>query len=258
MSEGWASYLCNVNSELASVRVDLALRAKVPDVGRGWLLSVWVYFKEPRPDGLSSSEEAAKLWSLEDALAAALEKSCSAILSGCITTCGRREFYFYGSNTDGFEYAVDQTLQRHEYRFDCDKQRDESWTQYLEVLFPSPEQRQLIENGNLLNLMREKGDKLEGAREVSHWAGFTTNNDRAAFRKAAEELGYRIEREYEQSGGEYPFWIRLARQQEMAPAAIDEAVLELLRTSKATNGEYDGWECQLMADTKPGGKPKSL
>jgi hypothetical protein len=62
------------------------------DPNRPWLLRVWVYFQRPRPDGLSSSEEFNKLVSLEDTLRAALDKKCSAVLSGCITTDGRIEF----------------------------------------------------------------------------------------------------------------------------------------------------------------------
>jgi hypothetical protein len=151
---------------------------------------IWVYFERPRPDGLSSSEEFDRLESLEDTLRTAIEKKCGGVLSGCITTDGRREFYFYGSTPESFEEAVNQSVGlSHGYKFDCDKQQDFAWTQYLNVLYPSEEQRQLIENRKLMDFLKEKGDKLESARDVHHWAYFKNQTDRKTFRDAIQALG---------------------------------------------------------------------
>jgi hypothetical protein len=111
--------------------------------------------------------------------------------SGCITTDGRREFYFYGSTPESFEETVKQSVGvSHGYKFDCDKQQDLAWAQYLNVLYPSDEQRQLIENRKLMDWLMEKGDKLELARDVHHWAYFKNQTDRKSFRDAIQVLGY--------------------------------------------------------------------
>jgi len=252
MSQDWTSYFCRVNDKLASIRLDLGIRSSVPDPVRPWLLWIWVYFKQPRPDGLSSDKEFENLCLLEDALKSALEKRCGAVLSGCVTTDGRREFYFYGSTPERFEETVNQTVGlSHGYKFDCDKQQDAGWTQYLSVLYPSEEQRELIENRKLLDVLREKGDKLELARDVSHWARFENQVDRAAFWNAIEPLGYRIDSEYENPHDEYRFRICIVRRQDMSANAVDDAVIQLFRASKAARGQYDGWECELIAHTKP-------
>jgi hypothetical protein len=255
MSEDWDSYLCNVNDKLASIRVDLGIRSTVPDLTRSWLLWVWVYFKRPRPDGLSSHEEFDELSALEDTLQAALEEKCGGVLSGCITTSGRREFYFYGSTSDSFEEAVNQSVAlSHGYKFDCDKQEDLAWGQYLNVLYPSDEQRQLIENRRLMDLFRSKGDKLESARDVRHWAYFKSQTDRRVFRDAIEVLGYRIEFEKENPSGELRYGICMVKRQEMTSKAVDDAVTELFRASRSAHGEYNGWECQLVVDAAPNKK----
>jgi uncharacterized protein (TIGR01619 family) len=257
MSEDWDSYFCNVNDKLASIRVDLGVRSTVPDASRPWLLWVWVYFKRPRTDGLSSSEEFDKLVSLEDTLQDALEKKCGVVLSGCITTDGRREFYFYGSTPESFEETVNQSVGlAHGYKFDCGKQQDAAWAQYLNVLYPSEEQRQLIENRKLLDFLKQKGDKLESARDVHHWSYFKSQADRNSFRDAIQVLGYRIESEKENTNSELCYGICIAKQQEMTPKALDDAVIQLFRASRSAHGEYDGWECQLIVDTKrPNEKP---
>lgn len=251
MSE-WNSYFCNVNDKLASIRLDLGIRSAVPDLDRPWLLWVWVYFKQPRPDGLSSRDEFDKLASLEDTLRTALEGKCRAVLAGCITTDGRREFYFYGSTPEGFDESVNQSVGlNHGYKFDCDKQEDPDWKQYLNVLYPSEEQRELIENRKLLDVLKQKGDKLESPRDVSHWARFKNQNDRGAFRDATRVLGYRLESEYENPDDDYRYWICIKRMQEMTSEAVDDAVIQLFRASKVADGQYDGWECELIVDAEP-------
>jgi len=251
MSDNWNTYICNVNHKLASIFVDIGIRSNVPDQGRPWLLWVWVYFKKPRPDGLSSRKEFEVLISLEDKLVASMEQTCKAVLSGRITTDGRREFYFYGPQPEGFDPAVRASLGLfHGYNFDSGIRQDEGWTQYLNVLYPSEEQFQLIGNRDLLDSLRRRGDNLEKARNVCHWAYFNDRADREVFREAGLALGYRIVSENENPVRDRHYGICLERMQDMAPEKIDEAVMELFRASQSAHGEYDGWECQVITDAK--------
>jgi Family of unknown function (DUF695) len=89
---------------------------------------------------LSDSKEAPTLYEIENALNPALASECRAILSGRITTEGRREFYFYGETKHGFRNAVRDALKDFGgYKFDIGEQEDPSWNQYLNVLYPSLE-----------------------------------------------------------------------------------------------------------------------
>jgi uncharacterized protein (TIGR01619 family) len=255
MSDRWNSYICKVNDKLASIFVDLGIRQTVPDEGRPWLLWVWVYFRQSRPDGLSSSQEFETLACLEDKLVTALEQKCHAVLSGRITTNGRREFYFYGAQPEDFDDAVRYSMGAfHGYKFEFDKQQDPDWTQYLNVLYPSEEQLEQIKNRELMDVLKLKGDKLESARDVRHWAYFKNQTDRETFRAAVQVLGYRILSEKENPESDSRFGICVERMQDMAPDAVDTAVIELFRASKSAHGEYDGWECQLIVATKPESK----
>src|SRR5262245_38738957 len=110
MTENWASCFCRVNGALASIMLDLGLRAEAPLPLKPWLLCVWVYFRQPRPDGLSDEQEAPVLFAMEDALTTNLNPRCGALLSGRITTAGRREFYFYAERKDGFAECVKKAL----------------------------------------------------------------------------------------------------------------------------------------------------
>jgi hypothetical protein len=96
LSDTWDFYFSNVNDALASLFVDLGIRDSVPDPAQPWLLWTWVYLRRPRDDGLSSTEEAPLLHSIEDALTTTVKSAIEAVLVGRITTAGRREFYSTG------------------------------------------------------------------------------------------------------------------------------------------------------------------
>jgi uncharacterized protein (TIGR01619 family) len=249
MSDHWNSYFCNVNDKLSSIFVDLGIRQTFLDEGRPWLMWVWVYFKQPRPDGLSSKEEYQTLAALEDQLVSALEQKCATILAGRITTDGHREFYFYGSTPEGFEETVNQSFGSFPgYKFDCDKREDPGWKQYLDVLYPPEEELERIKNRELTEVLKQKGDHLESVRDVRHWAYFQNAAARENFRNAVQAYGYRIESESEDAKNEYGYGVCVVRKQEMAK--IDDAVIQLFRESKSSRGRYDGWECELMGNAK--------
>jgi uncharacterized protein (TIGR01619 family) len=246
MTDNWKPYLCNVNSKLASIFVNLGLRDSVPIASKPWLLWIWVYFQSPRPDGLSDGKEAPTLYKIEDALTGRVARKCQAILSGRITTEGRREFYFYGETKDGFRKAVGEALKEFEgYKFDAGEQEDASWNQYLDVLYPSLENLERIANMDLLDELVKRGDVLTVRREVRHWMAFRSEDSRARFREAAIRAGYGLAGETG-SEGKFPFGISVTRTQSVEQGSIDQTVIELLRLCRGFDGDYDGWETPVV------------
>ena len=247
MPEDWDFYFCRVNDVLASITLDLSLRKVVPDLSKPDLLWIWVYFKSPRPDGLSDSSEFDTLIKIEDKLTETLESKFNAILSGRITTDGRREFYFYGSHSDAFDSVVVDALALFPgYEFDSGFQKDPEWKQYLEVLYPSDENLQRIKNRSVLDVLERKGDTLEAPRDIFHWIYFRTKSDREAFWTAIQLLSYRLESTPENAGGDFPFGLCIVRLQSLKQDDIDEAVIELFRCAKEFQGDYDGWETKVI------------
>jgi len=246
MTENWKPYLCNVNGKLASIFVDLGLRESVPIVSKPWLLWTWVYFQTPRPDGLSDGKEAPTLYKIEDALNLCVSRACQAIPCGRITTEGRREFYFYGETKQGFRQAVKAALAGFEgYRFDIGDQEDSEWAQYLNVLYPSPEDLQRIANMDLLDVLVKRGDVLTVARQVEHWMYFPAEASRSLFRDAAIAAGFKIVSE-PSAKGDLPFGIVVARTQSIEQNTIDQTVLELFNLAHRFDGDYDGWETPVV------------
>jgi regulator of RNase E activity RraB len=125
------------------------------------------------------------------------------------------------------------------------RQEGSLWEQYLNVLYPSPEDLQRIANMDLLDVLVEKGDVLTAAREVQHWTYFRSEQFRALFRDAAVAAGFRFVSE-SSSKGELPFGIVVARTQSIEQNSIDRTVIELLNLSRRFDGDYDGWETPIV------------
>lgn len=249
MAENWDSYFCNVNDVLASIFLNLELRKIAPNRKKPNLLWVWVYMKSPRADGLSSRQEFDTLCAIEDRLTNMMADRFDAEFCGRITTDGRREFYYYAPRSEQLEHAFREALAQFTgYEFDCGSKHDPNWTQYFDVLYPSEESRQRMENRKVLDVLEQKGDTLERPRDVWHWIYFRTDADREQFLFAVTRLEYRLQSKPDRKDKEYPKGICVVRFQSVKSQEIDDAVIELFRLVKAHSGDYDGWETQVNTD----------
>jgi regulator of RNase E activity RraB len=251
MSDAWDFYFARVNGELASLFVDLGIRNRVPDQQRPWLLWVWVKFEKPWDDGLSSDEEAPRLFEIEDTLTKRVRETTAAELVGRITTAGRREFYFYGPRPDGFrEAATDVFKDFPAYSFQLGDKEDPAWSQYLDVLYPTARMRQQIDNRRVIEALEKQGDPLTAPRPVSHWAYFPSAQKRTEFVTRVKPKGFKVtdESENDDPAAKYRYGVTLERTDRVDWQSINEVTLELFDLAQELGGEYDGWETTVEKD----------
>lgn len=245
MSDEWDFYFAKVNDAVASIFVDLGLRPDAPNEKRPWLLWVWVEMRSPRPDGLSSGEEAPTLYRIEESLNAMIPPTCGAQLVGRITGSNRREFYFYGEEPGELETALERTRQEFpDYRFQSGSQYEPEWEQYLELLYPSATNLQRMMNRRVLEALEKQGDVHELPRKVDHWLEFPSAEARAAARGTLEAIEFAIEGEYEseEPGAALPHSLVVSRVDSVEMHSINGVTLELARLAAEHGGNYDGWE----------------
>ena len=243
----WTFYLCKVNDRLASIYVDLGLAPLAPVADKPWLLWVWVYFRQPRADGLSSSNEAPILFAVEDSLNSRLAEACGALLGGRITTEGRREFYYYAESTSRFHEAVSEAMSAFpDYKLDLGEKLDTSWRQFEDVLFPTREQMECIKNRDLLDVLLREGDELAVPRPVEYWLYFPSAELRSDFQQQAEAEGFEPGR-YSTVEGDLPFCLTVRKVQKVEQTEIDRTVIQLLHLGKQCRGDYTGWETPVMS-----------
>jgi hypothetical protein len=245
LSDEWDFYFAKVNDAVSSIFVDLGLRPDAPNEKRPWLLFVWVEMLAPRPDGLSSGEEAPKLYEIEESLNSMIPPVCGAQLVGRITGSNRREFYFYGEEPGELAAAVERTMKEFpDYRFQSGSKLEPEWEQYLELLYPSASNLQRMMNRRVLESLEKHGDVHEIPRKVDHWLEFASPEARAAARGTLEAIEFSVEGEYEseEAGAELPHSLVVSRVDSVDMHTINGITLELARLADEHGGNYDGWE----------------
>lgn len=257
MAEAWEFYFCSIQGRPASVMVDLGLAGAAPDAERPFLLCVRVPMRAPRPDGLSSAEEAPALRAFEDELDAAFAEICGAAQVGRLTWSGTREFFYYGRTEEGVEQALKAAVrgapgyESLQWR----TQEDPGWSHYQEFLYPDPDDMSWILDRRVVDQLREHGDQLDKPRPVDHYAYFDDPAARDAFLGAAAAQGFAGEISDRESGegagapeegGEGRFGAHLCRVDPAEMGHIHEVACSLRELAAEHGGRYDGWGCPVV------------
>lgn len=248
MSEKWDFYFSRVNDKLASLFVDLGIRESAPDKSHPWLVWVWVYFQRPTEDGFCDRTEGEVFAEIEDALTASVEHAVEGRLVGRITSDGHREFYFYAPTFVGFDEAVAAGMQRFGgYQWDAGSNHDPEWDQYLNLLYPTPNDWQRIKNRHVIEQLEEMGDPLEKARPVYHWAYFAVESSSQQFAAAVRDLGYTVtdHRRLENKKDARIWGVKFERVDNADLNSINRITLELFQLAGSLGGDYDGWETSV-------------
>jgi regulator of RNase E activity RraB len=185
---------------------------------------------------------------IEDALTKRLEEDCDACIAGRITGDGRREFYYYGRRPMNLYRLVEQELTNFRgYRFDCDTQPDPDWRQYLDVLYPTEENYELIKNMAVLEALGNAGDEPDIIRPVWHYVFFNSDVERKRFIEWSKNNGFeQADRVRSDAPGKLePGMVGIVRSHSTRPDEIDNYVLKVFGAAKQFGGEYDGWETSV-------------
>jgi uncharacterized protein (TIGR01619 family) len=244
----WDFYACRVNDVSASIRLNLSLHSSAPHQIRPHLLWVWLYMRNPRADGFSDSSEANTLWEIEEAIQQSLTAMCDAQLVGVITTAGRREFYFYASSPAQFAETVATAIRVFPvYDFDFGEKPDPEWAQYRDVLYPSPRDLHRISNRQVVENLQKNADPLTQPRDVQHWIYFPSAESRDAFSQRVVAKGFVVRPWPDQKESECrTYTLSISRTDRVDLESINSVVLDLFELANELDGEYDGWETQVL------------
>ena len=240
----WEIYTTYVDDKPAVILVDVGIADKIPLEGMPSLAWLWVHLKSPDEDGFPSEEEDMRLNDLEDLITEALDPFESRYV-GRITSDGRREFYFYSSEVEEFKSIVTKAMTSFpDYRFEIDEADDESWSHYTDVLSPSLEDQQQIQNHHQIFELEQNGDNLETPRPIFHRVNFPTAEDREKFVVAASSMGYSVV-ETPETELELPYAVEMTKVDAADPETIDQITFELFDLAGTHQGQYERWRSDV-------------
>ena len=248
--EDWAIYFAPVNEDqLGSVLVDLGFNNIAPIESKSNLITITTFMNNPTEDGLSSAEESSLLNQIEDYFIDLIVSKYNAVYPGRLKYDNKILSYFYCANTNDFENIFTEIKSHYPtYRFEYSVKEEKNWRAYFEVLYPSPFEMQVIQNGRVIENLQKHGDKLEKERPVDHWIYFKSETDRENFLNAIKEMNFEIESKDETSSGESPFSLQLSRIDKADYESVNEYVMYLWQEAQEFNGDYDGWETLIIKD----------
>lgn len=238
----WNFYFIEKNGQPASIYLDLNLTQLAPIKGEKYLIDFTLQLQNPDENGLPTSAEEDTIFEIEDAFMEKIEENC--IFAGRITTEGQRKYFFY---TADFQTVIDSITESMEkfpdYDYEIKTSEDKKWETYFEELYPDPLNLQLILNRSVLDNLLQHGDTLEKSRNVRHWIYFETEKDREKFAKVIEKEGFTL-KNLKKENDEYGLMIE--RIDHIDPESIDQLVVDLWDLANEHQGDYDGWETEVV------------
>ena len=237
-----------VNRKPVSVVVDLGLKKRAPMADRPYVIIVRTQLSSPDANGQPGKSELGKLEAMENGLEAALKRQFGAVYAGRFTQRGIRELYFYALDTLGFREQVGAVMSGYkDYPYLCQAKEDRTWTNYLQVLFPSDKDLEIIINRRQLDDLAGRGDGLKASRRIDHFFRFPTSAKREEFLRARLRDGYLLGGMDELPEGEpQRFTLRIHRDDIPAYAGINALFLPLWEEAMRFQGKYTGWETHVV------------
>lgn len=251
--EHWNSYFTTIEGHHASIFLDMGLKDIAPVAKMETLLAIDMQFTDFDDNGLPTDRQAQDLFLIEDQLAQKLSEDIKALFIGRMTYHMQRKFYFYLFDRDGLTEKAQTSIAEifsafPDYAYEVDCGVDEGWTHYLERLYPSEEERHIMNNMSLLTALQDKGDDFLKPRMVQHWCYFRGENLRALFSGEVVAMGFElIGDHFHDDGSELPYALSFQRQDLINFQEINQLTLPLYDLAKKYNGYYDCWEVRLPA-----------
>jgi regulator of RNase E activity RraB len=248
MSDDWNFYFCNVEDEFASILLDLGIVDSIPIAELPLVGCIRIYLNSTSDDGKTSSAD----WEAIDPIETELEDRFALDNTqyvGRVSTSSYRDFYFYLADAESFSASiVDIMFAFPTYRYTVNYSEDREWDLYRSFLYPSPAERQSIENRKVCMALENTGDLMTEPRSIEHWVYFTNQSSCQAFIVDAMERGFTINSQSEPNLEEERdrYSVCIAKIDIPSFQHIDAITLPLFHLAIEHNGQYDGWGCAVV------------
>jgi len=249
----WDFYLAQVDDAPAVVRVNFWFQSEAPIRSAPHLHWVAVQMLDPGEHGMGTEAEGALLWGVEDRIAEEAKK-VGLYFVGRLRNDGRWQLVFYGPQ-DMTERLTEITAGASGTRkYVVDGKEDEDWSYYGDFLLPDAERAAWIENRRVVDQLEVEGDSLKVPRRVDHWAYFATRYGRDAFVGEVRSKGFDVEQKSDTNAlgdaSALQFGVQIYRVDSVALEDIHGVVMELSKLASTFEGDYDGWETQVVTEAK--------
>ena len=245
--ENWDVYLAQNEKGLASTMINLSLKSEAPIKKMPFLLITGVKYKDCGDDGMPGKKEFENLYKIEDSIENIISENIESKHAGTYTYSCERQEYYYISDTAGIRKKLAAMYKKYfpAYVGYVNIRKDQTWSGYLDFLYPSEEVLEYMLNQKVLANLTKAGDKLEKERVVDHFIFFATEKDQDCFITYATAQHFKVESK-EQITGPKPFKLHITRTDKVDAVSITPITLELRKQASRCKGDYNGWETVVV------------
>ncbi|MFC1745787.1 DUF695 domain-containing protein [Candidatus Riflebacteria bacterium] len=246
MSDTWEIYPCDIDGNIAFVSCDIGIAESVPLEDKSIALKIHLQLKNPDENGLPTDSEFEVLKALEDAAIDVIEKA-GAIFVGRVTCAGSRYYICYMPEANLLQEPLESIIaDKFDYKLQFLETDDPDWDVYWDELYPTEYDWQVINNRRLLETLQENGDALTRARRIDHWLYFATEDGRAKFEEEITTRDFKVEGQPESDKEDFPFGLQIYHSIVPDYQAINAITIDLIDLAKNHDGNYDGWETEVL------------
>lgn len=241
-SKEWDFYFCQIDNKPASVFVDLGRKNTIPSKGFEYMAFIRLYMKQPRNDGLSSSEEYKTLCDFENRLEVSLTAKAGILYVGRNTHDGVRDFYFYVKEPKVFVRRAEAFMATFTgYEHETGGRLDADWSIYKEFLYPDAKAYRTILNRRVLESLNAHGDNPIVPHKLDHRVYLMKEGQVRPFIDQILTLGFQLKSHEDSVGGITVDFFRTDLLQ-----YIDEITDHLEELAANFGGTYDGWGTEVI------------
>ena len=244
----WDVYLMESGKKPIAVMVDLGIKSAAPMIDRPNLIILHLNFKDTASDGMPTNAEIKNLDNLEESFISSVESGLDAIYVGRYTKSGKRDFFFYTNDTAHYQKIFNDKLGNStKYNWQAIAKKDATWSDYFDVLYPTPRELERIKNRRVVDKLKAEGDRLTEPRKVEHWIYFKYPGDRKTYATLVQDQKFEIIGSTDENGTNgYKYGLHISHIDKVDYDSIDKVSLYLWELALKNRGRYDGWETDVV------------
>jgi hypothetical protein len=250
-TEDWDNYIATYEEEKlgsTTFRKDLIDDAPLQDFP--YLLVTGVNYETSRTDGFPENETFDVLHEIGGELIELIGREVASMPVGSFTHDQERLEYFYIRDTANLQEVVENFYQQQypDYEYYLNIKEDREWKSYRTFLYPNEATLNYMADESIIEQLQESGDLLTKERRVDHWLYFPTAADRNNCEQRLKQRGYSAASSSKNEKADFPFELQVWKIHAVDMNAVYPITNELREMAETYNGEYDGWETEVIRE----------
>lgn len=248
MSDQWGIYFEETEGALAFITFDDGIALTINDSPLKISFKLKIEMGETNENGMPTSREAERLAPFDESIEAKLLQFGGLYLGRITTDHNRWILALVPDDYDQLGDELAQLAKNAAYPMAIFVTPDPDKKVYWDDLYPSADNRQVMNDITVLNALYESGDTPSEPRPVEHWSYFEIETSALDFADWLQDAGYTaITVEMSEASPAAPQW--LVRSQHQGTMLLDDISAHTLNhkhKSEEFGGTYDGWETEVV------------